>query len=211
MIRPEAECDPYWQEDVALGESQFFRGDRSTIRMRLHMATERASRQHEIVPLSDAVRERTYVHGKPYILVPDITLTVGLYPRTDAAGAIGAVRGADWTGMRHEDIGQAQAWHYPADQLTVLWECFAEGRYRRDDDPRRDATQQTLWTRFESWLTRRFPETRQLVTTWEDLFDRSAWQAFLEERGFRRVAPAAFAKALIPGITPIPPNAPERP
>jgi hypothetical protein len=211
MTRPEAERDPYWQEDVAIGEGEFFRGESSTIRMRLHTAVERASRRHEIVPLSDAVRERVYVHGKPYILVPDITLSVGLYRQPDAGGAIGEVRGADWTGMRHEEIGQAQAWHYPADRLTVLWECFAEQRYRRADDPRRDTIQRTLWAGFETWLARRFPQTRQLVTTWEDLFDRSAWQAFLEERGYRRVAPAAYAKDLISATTPTPPHAPERP
>ena len=124
MSTPERERDPYWQADAALGEAPLFRGEVYSIRMRLHTERERASRRHEIASLSDAVRERVYLHGKPYILVPDIILTVRLHDRPDPGGAIGAVAGSDWTGMRHEDIGQAQGWYYPADHLLVIWECF---------------------------------------------------------------------------------------
>jgi hypothetical protein len=203
MSRPEREPDPYWQEDVAIGEGRLFRGEDYTIRMRLHTATERASGRHEIVPLSDAVRERVSVHGKPYLLVPEITLTIGLSRQPDPGGAIGEVTGSAWRGMRHEDIGQAQAWYYPADQLLVLWECFPEPRYRHSEDPREDTTLATLWSGFEAWLTGRFPDAHRLVTTWEDLYDRSAWQQFLADRGYDPITPAAFAKGL-----PSPPDHP---
>jgi hypothetical protein len=208
MSPGEREPDPYWQDDTAIGEVRLFRGETYTVRMRLHTATERASRRREIVPLSDAARERIYVHGKPYILVPDVTLSVGLYPRPDAGGAIGEVAGSEWVGMRHEDIGQAQAWCYPADGLVVLWECFPEARYRAGDDPTRDATLHALWAGFEGWLAARFPDARRLVTTWEDLYDRPRWQAFLEERGYHPATPAAFEKSL--GGPPAR-NAPQRP
>jgi hypothetical protein len=193
LRRPD-EPAPYWQEDIAIGEGRFYRDETYTIRMRLHTATERASRRHEIVPLSPAVRERVYVHAKPYILVPDITLSVGLYRQPDAGGAIGAVKGSEWRGMRHEEIGQAQAWYYPADRLAVLWECFPEERYRSSDDPAKDPTLAALWTGFEGWLLSRFPDARRLVTTWEDVYERPAWQGFLEGRGYRKAAPAAFVK-----------------
>jgi hypothetical protein len=197
MSHPEHEPEPYWQADVAIGEGRFFRGETYTIRMRLHTATERASRRHEIVPLSDAVRERVYVHGKPYLLMPDITLTVGLSQQPEPSGAIGTVSGSEWMGMRHEEIGQAQAWYYPSDQLLLLWECFPEGRYRRSNDPYRDPVLSTLWHGFEAWLIDRFPEARRLVTTWEDLYDRPLWQQFLEGQGYTPRAPAAFAKDLV--------------
>jgi hypothetical protein len=142
------------------------------------------------------VRERVYVHGKPYILVPDITLTVALHPQPAADGAIGEVSGFEWVGMRHEEIGQAQAWCYPADGLVVLWECFPEERYRASEDPTRDATLHALWAGFEGWLADRFPDARRLVTTWEDLYARPRWEAFLEGRGYRSVAPAAFERPL---------------
>jgi hypothetical protein len=195
---PERGHDPYWQEDFALGEGRFYRGERYAIRLRLHTATERYSARHEIVPLRRPTTTHTYVHGKPYILVPDITLTVGLYHQPDAGGAIGEVTGSDWLGMRHEDIGHMQAWYYPADQLLVLWECFPEERFRTSADPRQDATLAALWIGFEVWLRDRFPEAQQLVTTWEDVYERPLWQAFLEEQGYRSVAPAAFAKNLPP-------------
>lgn len=196
MSHPEHEPTPYWQEDIALGETQLVRGETYTVRMRLHTATERASRRHEIVPLSAAVRERVSVHGKPYILVPDVTLTVRLHAQPDPAGAIGEVTGSEWTGMRHEAIGQCQACYYPADRLIVLWECFPEAPYRRSDDPRSDTTLAALWTGFEGWLLQRFPLAERLVTTWEDLYAREPWQQFLVERGYAAVAPAAFRKDL---------------
>jgi hypothetical protein len=196
MTRLEREPDPYWQEDVAIGEGRFFRGDTATIRMRLHTTTERFSRRQEIIPLAHPSGDRTYMHGKPYLLVPDITLTVAFSPEPAPTGAIGTVTGSQWTGMRDEEIGQAQAWYYPADQLLVLWECFPEPRYRQSDDPREDPILAALWTGLETWLTGRFPNTRRLVTTWEDLYDRSQWQRFLAERGYDQIAPAAFAKDL---------------
>jgi hypothetical protein len=170
--------------------------------MRLHTATERVSHRQELVPLTAAVRERVYVHGKPYLLVPDLALTVALTPEPEPTGAIGTVTGSEWTGMRHEDIGQAQAWYYPADQLLVLWECFPEARYRTSEDPRADATLAALWTGFETWLTGRFPDARRLVTTWEDLYDRPQWQAFLATQGYAPIAPAAFAKNRTPTSNP---------
>ena len=208
MASPEQERDPYWQDDIALGEGRFYRGTLSSIRMRLHTSVERFAGRREVVPLRHPTGERVYVHGKPYILVPDITLTVDLSPRPTVPGAVGEVAGADWTGMRHEEIGQAQAWYYPADQLVILWECFPEARYRTSDDPLQDTTLAGLWSGFEAWLRQRFPDARQLVTTYEDLYARDRWQRFLAERGYAPVAPAAFAKALTPPTTPPAENAP---
>jgi hypothetical protein len=189
----EREEPPYWQEDIALGEGRFYRGEPYGIRMRLHTTTERYGGRDELVPLTHPGGERVYVHGKPYILVPDITLTIGLYERPEDAGAVGEVTDAEWSGMRHEDIGQAQAWYYPADRLIVLWECYADDRHR-GEDPARDETLTTLWTGFEDWLSDRFPEAARIVTTWEDIFDRQQWQAFLTSRGYAQESPAAFGK-----------------
>lgn len=179
MSRSEQESAPYWQDDVALGEAPFFRGETFALRLRLHTSTEWFTDRQELVPLRQPRGERTYLHGTLYILVPDITLTVALHDHPTARGAIGEVTASEWTGMRHETIGQCQAWYYPADQLLVLWECFAEERYRRGDDPRQDPVQRAVWAGFETLLHTRFPAARQLVTTWEDLYARPRWQAFL--------------------------------
>ena len=34
---------------------------------------------------------------------------------------------------QQREIGQAQAWYYPADHLLVLWECFLEDPFRQDE------------------------------------------------------------------------------
>jgi hypothetical protein len=57
-----------------------------------------------------------------------------------------------------------------------------------------------LWQGWERWLLSRSPGAARIVTTWEDLYDRPVWQAFLESQGYRSVAPAAFIKEV--GHTP---------
>ncbi len=188
----EQERDPYWWDDIALGEAPVYR-QVHTIRARIHTASERFHRHHELVPLTETTGTRVYVHAKPYILIPDITLTVGLYRQPDAQGAIGAVRGSEWEGLRHEDIGNCQGWFYPTDRLVMLWEAFVEDRFRQAD-PREDPAMLAVWQGFERFLVSRFPTARQLVTPWEDLYARPTWQTFVESQGYRPFTPATFVK-----------------
>ena len=87
----------------------------------------------ELVPLSHPSGSRSYIHARPYVLEPEITLTVELSPTPQATGAVGEVADSAWEGMRHVEIGQAQAWYYPADRLLVLWECYLFDRWRLAD------------------------------------------------------------------------------
>jgi len=57
-----------------------------------------------------------------------------------------------------------------------------------------DPAQLALWTGFERTLLGRLPEAARVVTTWEDLYPRETWRAFLERQGYAQVGPAAFAK-----------------
>jgi hypothetical protein len=196
-LSPPEDPDPYWQEDLAIGEGRFERGQTRAIRLRLHTETERYHAHQEILPLTQPRGERVYVHGKPYIVVPDFTVTLGLYQTPSPDGTIGAVTGSEWRGMRHEEIGQCQAWVYPADRLVLLWECFADDRFRAAD-PRIDPVLAMLWTGFERFLTTRFSDATHLATTWEPIYERAAWQAFLEDHGYRRFTSATFVKAVLP-------------
>ena len=110
MSEREREIDPYWTEDLLLGEAQV-QGEPSLVRMRLHVSEEpyHASNREELVPLAHRTGFRTYVHAKPYVSEPSIDLTVGLYPTETEQGAIGEVLASDWVGMRQREIGQAQA------------------------------------------------------------------------------------------------------
>jgi hypothetical protein len=64
--------------------------------------------------------------------VPDIRLTVSLYPYPTPGdqGAVGEVTSSEWEGMKHEEIGSPQAWYYPTDSILVLWEVDLHHRHR---------------------------------------------------------------------------------
>ena len=51
-----------------------------------------------------------------------------------------------------------------------------------------------LWDGFEQILLRQIGQPEKIITTWEDIYARDDWQAFLEERGYTLAAPAVFEK-----------------
>ncbi len=187
------EHGPYWQHDLAIGEACIQR-DAHTIRLRVHHSEERYRKHNELFPLLHKTGVRDYVHAKPYILVPDITLTVDLYPQPKPSDAVGEVVSSRWEGMRPQDIGQAQAWLYRPERTIMLWECFLEGRFRQDD-PTHDEVQRVLWTGFERWLVERFPGAERIATPFrEPLYPDEQWQQFLRAQGYTPFTLATFAK-----------------
>jgi hypothetical protein len=84
----------------------------------------------------------------------------------------------------------------------VVWECFLNEPYRTSEDPADDPAHVALWTGFEQQLLSRLPPFERIITTWEDMYDRPAWQAFLVRQGYRPygpAAPAAFVKDVARG------------
>jgi hypothetical protein len=77
----------------------------------------------------------------------------------------------------------------------VLWECFLDDRYR-GGAPTDDTLHLVVWQAWERFWIDHAPGAERLVTTWEDIYDRETWQLFLESQGYRRVAPASFARTL---------------
>jgi hypothetical protein len=195
--RTESEPDPFWTDDVQVGEGQFWRSSYA-IRLKAHVATERRfGRPQEIVPDITPGGERIYVLAKPYALVPDVTLTVGLYGKPDPHGAAGEVTSADWVGMKHMEVGHAQAWAYPADATLVLWECLLHECATRAPRPEDDASWATLWRSFEAFLLGRIPGVSRIVTpAWDPGYAREVWHAFLRRLSYEELSPAAFAKQL---------------
>lgn len=165
------------------------------IRLKLHQSEERFTRHEELFPLTQHTGTRSYFHAKPYILVPDIRLTVGLFPQPRPDGAIGEVVSSRTEGSRQVEIGQAQAWYYPTDRVLMLWECYPFDAYRHHD-PVQDTVLASLWSGFERTLLSRLPDAQWLVTTWEDEYERSAWQFFLSRQGYQPFTPATFAKQI---------------
>ncbi len=187
--------DPYWSDVLLLGEVPLPNGV-SLVRLRLHHSEEPYDRRNvaELAPLTHPVGTRGYVHAQPYVLEPEITLTIGLFPAPRDASVIGEVVDSSWEGMRHVEIGRAQAWHYPADRLLVLWECYLFDRWRLAD-PVQNPALNALWQGFECELLVHFPTAERLATpSWEDIYERPAWQTFLRQQGNAPATPGAFVK-----------------
>lgn len=194
-LAPDAE-QSYWTDDAVVGEGALWRSTYS-IRLKAHVNAERYRERELLIPDIQSAGERVYVHAKPYVLVPDMTVTVGLYPSPAPDEAVGEVTESDWVGMRHVEIGQAQAWHYPADNTLVLWECYPEPSAGRGESPAEDELWKTLWKGFEWFLTERLPGISRIVTpAWDPGYDRHVWRSFLESLGYMERSSAAFEKVI---------------
>jgi len=197
------EADLYWQDDVALCEAtlRYLRGSPTTVRAKVHVSEERFSSDDvhpEIVPLTHTSGERSYILMKPYVLEPEITLTVGVYPNPTSDQtydqAMGEVLSSAWEGMRHKEVGHIQAWHYPKDRTLVLWECYFNRPFR-DQPLLQDENMRNLWMSTERFLLDRFSGRCRLLTPFRDPeFPDDEYQQFLRELGFQSVAKAAYGK-----------------
>jgi hypothetical protein len=128
--------------------------------LRLVVPLTPASGNNEIVPLTPASGKRTYVLFQPFVLVPNMTVTIGLYSKpkqyADMDAAIGEVLSSELKDWREEQIGSGQAWYYHTDHILVLWECFLSS-FVREESLSKDQTMRPLWTRVEQWLVRQLP------------------------------------------------------
>lgn len=192
--------DPYWTLDTSLFEGQFryFGKEPVLVRGKAHIESEHyrpSDINQEITPIAITRGTRTYIHCKPFVLIPNIVVTIGLYPQAAPGGAIGEVVGAQEKRQKEVEIGNAQAWYYP-DGTLVLWEAFLH-EFVRDARLSADANMRALWESLERFLVQQFPQASRIVTTSHDpIFDTGEYQAFLRGLGYSRVAQAAFGKSL---------------
>jgi len=188
------EPDPYWTEDLPLGEGQFYRHS-YPLRLALHQSSERYYHRQELFPLQEANGTRQYFHAKPYILLPDVTIQVRLFEQP-REGVIGDTEAVLHEGARREYVGNAQAWFYSGrDKALVLWECILEQRHRLTN-PVEDENLQTIWNGFEQTILSRSKGVKRLYTTSEDIYARPAWKRFLEQHGYQQTAPSVFEKGI---------------
>lgn len=195
--RPPFPEDDYWTHDYQIGEGTFYRDSRHAIRLKLHRSTERyAADEDEIIPVQTKHGERLYFQAKPYILVPDFRVSVNLYPYPTPGdqGAVGEVASSEWEGMKHDELGTAQAWYYPADRILVLWEVDLHPRYHQAM-AMGDGNLAAVWQGFERVLLEHCPDARLLATPFDDPnYERDDYQEFLRSQGYQPWAHAAFAK-----------------
>ena|SRR5918996_3098936 len=183
----------YWTHNLVIGEGEV-QGHKSLLRLQMHRSEETYEYSIENLFLISSRRgNRIYFHAKPYILIPQMTLTIGLTrPKTDSE-EIGRVIGSDVKHLQEQEIGNAQAWYYPVDKALVLWECYLFEPYRQED-PRKDALLATIWQGFEKALLKELPDTTKLYTTYETVYERPVFKTFLAKHGYRLIEKVAFVK-----------------
>jgi hypothetical protein len=188
--------DPYWTHNLVIGEADV-QGHKSLIRLHLHQSEETYERTiGELFPLSSRRGKQTYFHAKPYILIPRMTLTFGLTPPKADSGEIGRVIGSDVTKLQEREIGNAQAWYYPADKALVLWECYLFEPYRQKY-PQKDQLLASVWQGFEKTLLKELPDTTRIYTEYEPEYERSVYKTFLAKQGYRPIEKGAFVKEVV--------------
>jgi hypothetical protein len=145
---------------------------------------------------------RAYVMMQPFVFEPILTLTVGLYRKpkvyADQDSAIGEPVGAPRTeGVREVQLGNAQAWYYPADRMLVIWEFFFDSMFHRHPFTQ-DRNMQDLWQSFERWLLQRFPETEVISTPFNDPIAENSeeYQDFLKKLEFSATEQGVFGKVV---------------
>jgi hypothetical protein len=185
--------DAYWTHNLILGDSDV-EEQKSLIRLHMHRSEETYEYSIEnLFPLSSRRGNRTYFHAKPYILIPQMTLTIGLTKPKADSGEIGRVIGSDVSKLQEREIGNAQAWYYPEDKALVLWECYQFEPYRKAD-PLIDPLLATVWQGFEKLLVKELPDTTKIYTTYETVYERPVYETFLAKHGYRKIDKVAFVK-----------------
>jgi hypothetical protein len=185
--------DPYWTHTRMLGEGDV-EGHKALIRLHLHRSEEQTYHTETLFPLAIKRGDRrTYFHAKPYILIPQMTVTVGLTKPKAESDEIGRVIGADVTKLQEQEIGNAQAWYYPKDKALVLWECYLFDPYRTKDS-RKDSLLSAVWQGFEDALLKELPDASRIYTTYELIYDRPVFKTFLCEMQYRPREKAVFVK-----------------
>jgi hypothetical protein len=162
-MRPEEESRieaPFWHLDEELGELELRERpsgpDIYTVRLKAHTATGPYLANQQLYRLQHDGTQHE-LSGKAYILVPDVTLTVGLFPSPQSSGAIGTVTESAWQGMRHHDIANLRGLYYAEDHAIGIWEVDAWGRLD-------EFTHGRLWQLFEAFLLHRFPQAQRMYS-----------------------------------------------
>src|SRR5438132_11855233 len=96
---PPQHNDDFWTHDAPLfiGTFHSYRNDPRMVQGRLHVSQEHFYHElvREIIPLSSKRGTRQYISMQPYVLEPQVFMTIGMYPKpkhyADQDEAIGEV------------------------------------------------------------------------------------------------------------------------
>jgi hypothetical protein len=206
---PDHQEPPYYTLDTLLFQGTFRYFDRGEhpveVRGKIHINSEQyhlTKLDQQIEPIQTLRGVRHYYHLKPYILLPSVILTIGLYeepnPDVSRESAIGEVLGAHEAGKREVEIGQAQAWWYPEDKTVVLWECLLHS-FTQERPLLQDENMLHYWQGVERFFHAQCPDAERITTPFRDPeYEIEEYQQFLRVLGYQPVAKAAYGKEINP-------------
>ena len=147
------------------------------------------------VRLEVEIREEPYqTHTAAREFVP-LTVSSGIRNRVVARFFTPVSEGNPAMGVRHQRIGEGQAWLYQEDRILLLWRCNLLER-NKAANPVEDQNLLRLWQEFEQFLLRHFPETTRILTpSWNRPYDQSLWLQFIKKQGFVHPSPAGIPNA----------------
>lgn len=125
--------------NLLLGEIEGAHSERWGLRLAVE-AWEEPHRGHtalgRFLPPAD---RQLYVRGEPYVLLPQVTMSVVLPGGTEQDGSIGRLAGPPLLeGLLHHRVGSCQAWVIPSFRVALIWEAYLYGPWRRSPDPQED-------------------------------------------------------------------------
>jgi hypothetical protein len=180
--------------DVLLGEIEGAHGRRWGLRLAVE-AWKEPHRGHtalgRFLPPAD---RRLYLRGEPYVLLPQVTMSIVLLGSREQDGSIGRLAGPPLLeGLLHHKVGSCQAWAVPSLGVALIWEAYLFGPWRRSPDPREDRGAQLLWRGWEEAICRMLPGTRELRTPpREPVYENGAYREFLAGMGYRPAGDAPY-------------------
>ena len=184
------EIGEFWSHRIEIGGMEM-EGEEYQVWMKIHIREEICrDASHEIAPVRAG--RRIYVLGRPYFIYPQYSFRIEPYPGPGDE-AIGEVSGFDLAGVGEREIGNAQAWHYPEDEVLILWECYLYEPYR-EGRPKEDRRLNLIWDGFEGFLVERFDPSFIYTPSWEPIYSGAEWEEFLRGRGYERFDERSFRK-----------------
>ena len=190
--------DILWPHRAIIGEADVptIRSGRCLIRLKFYQSAEAYRNRDELLfPLTSRSGHRIYFGAKSYILIPQVTLTFVSTPPQADNNVIGKVIGSDVKQLQELEIGNAQAWYYPAEKALVLWECYLHKPYQQKD-LLTDSLAAMVWQGFEQLLLKRkeLRNAAPIYTTYEPIYERTVWTKYMKKHGYRKVGKVAFLK-----------------
>jgi hypothetical protein len=155
-------------------------GQETVLRLSATITTERFTEDPQSNPLGLAHGERTALRA-----IFTVPLPVYPTPSPEDESDLHDLF-PDPTTTSHA-LGVAQAFHYPHQDINLLWSLILTQPNQPDEDPTHHPAFTAAWQALEQLLDDHFPAANVLTPATNPSFAASTWQRFLHTNGYQVV------------------------